>query len=415
MNDIRISKTALQMAAKSPILASSEKSELSILAMRLERGDISCIFYGDGEEGAGFYTEDGIYLPTFCADNDIAIAVILYHQAHEERKLRKITPNQLVIALDEFSKTNPSKYDRLQYGTWRSLIALSKSPRPDNIWYWHQPRSFLEDEDYEFMFFTERENSIFHLPLNPKFYGLIASVSDHGITSIEKTEVKENNQEKKEKENKTMNIPTMKFDFGPIRSNEVSLSPYGMAIRTPAGQSLAYNAATGQTVDVTGMTFDFKGMIYKVPVAINAVVAGDMVMHNGKPMYVTAVNGTNLNVIDILESEAKNVIPVTNMFGFNFVTKVVSFINFGANPTPDQPFGNLMPIMMASMVFGEGETPFGGDMDFGKMMMLSMMMGGTGGNPFANMFNLGMTTPAPAAPAVPTPPVVQTPPAPPQQ
>ncbi len=193
----------------------------------------------------------------------------------------------------------------------------------------------------------------------------------------------------KKENNKTMNMPTMKFDFGPVDSNSISLSPYGMAVITPNGTALTYDSANGQTIDVTGFTFDFKGMIYKVPTAVNQIQTGDMVMHNGKPMYVIDNCGTSIDAIDILESEAKTIIPITNMFGFNFVTKVVSFLNFGnTTPSPDQPFGNLMPIMVASMVFGDGKngTPFG-DMDFGKMMMMSTLMGGT--SPFGNMFNFG--------------------------
>ena len=89
-------------------------------------------------------------------------------------------------------------------------------------------------------------------------------------------------------------------------------------------------------------------------------------------MYVQSVEEDGIHCIDILNSENKVIVPVTNMFGFNFVTKVVSLMNFNAaQPSAENPFGNLM----MSSVMGDDS-----DNDFSKMMMMSMMMGGS--NPF---------------------------------
>lgn len=186
---------------------------------------------------------------------------------------------------------------------------------------------------------------------------------------------------KKYKENDTMKMPTMNFDFGPFTEpGVVALSPYGIAVRSSKGEYLTYNAATGATVDVTGFTFDFQKMIYKMPAAIKDLRAGDMVLHRGKPMYVQSVEEDGIHCIDILNSENKVIVPVTNMFGFNFVTKVVSLMNFNAaQPSAENPFGNLMPFMMMSSVMGDDS-----DNDFSKMMMMSMMMGSS--NPFTAMF-----------------------------
>ena len=183
------------------------------------------------------------------------------------------------------------------------------------------------------------------------------------------------------KENDTMKMPAMNFDFGPFTEpGVVALSPYGIAVRTTKGEYLTYNAATGATVDVTGFTFDFQKMIYKMPAAIKDLRAGDMVLHRGKPMYVQSVEEDGIHCIDILNSEAKVIVPVTSIFGFNYVTKVVSLMNVNAGlPSAENPFGNLMPFMMMSSVMGDDS-----DNDFSKMMMMSMMMGGS--NPFIAMF-----------------------------
>lgn len=206
---------------------------------------------------------------------------------------------------------------------------------------------------------------------------------DHVLTAPGSTWNKSNNDEKKE--NNTMKMPNMNFDFGPFTGKEVAVSPYGIAVRNKDGEYLAYNAASGSTINVTGFTFDFQQMIYKMPVAVKDLRAGDMIMHCGKPMYIqNADDSKNIQCIDILNSESKVVVPVTSIFGFNYVTKVVSLMNVNAGtPSADNPFGNIMPYMFMQSMFGDGEN----DSDMSKMLMLSMMMNG-GSTPFADMFNL---------------------------
>ena len=171
----------------------------------------------------------------------------------------------------------------------------------------------------------------------------------------------------------------MNIDFGPC-GDEVAFSPYGLAIRNSKGEYFTYNPTSKQTIDVTGFTFTFQNMVYRMPVAASAVKEGDMIIHKHHPMFVSSISEGNIEVIDILESEVKTVIPTSNPFGFNFITKIMPIVNFGNTaPSPDQPFGNLMPMMMASMVFGDNEGNNGNDM--GKMFMLSAMMGNS--NPFS--------------------------------
>lgn len=171
----------------------------------------------------------------------------------------------------------------------------------------------------------------------------------------------------------------MNIDFGPC-GDEVAFSPYGLAIRNSKGEYFTYNPTSKQTIDVTGFTFTFQNMVYRMPVAASAVKEGDMIIHKHHPMFVSSISEGNIEVIDILESEVKTVIPTSNPFGFNFITKIMPIVNFGNTaPSPDQPFGNLMPMMMASMVFGDNDGNNGNDM--GKMFMLSAMMGNS--NPFS--------------------------------
>ena len=188
-----------------------------------------------------------------------------------------------------------------------------------------------------------------------------------------------------------MNImPNVNFDFGPI-DDGIRISPFGLAIKNK-DQWITYDAENDKVIDVTGFTFDFGKIIYKIPVAVKDIKPGDLIIHQHRPMYVEVIEGGNIYTVDILAAEKKNVLPVTNVFNFNFVTKVVNLMNFNMGaPSPDQPFGNIMPLMMMSALMGDdkdGKNDFFGQMDMGKMMLMSAMMDGQ--NPLTNMFS-GLT------------------------
>lgn len=283
-----------------------------------------------------------------------------------------ITKEQMCKALLEFEiMVKEGRCNKMPYNTWRDLKqslnnSLIKYFEYDGTSTTTLLRAYYGGDSYKYTF-KDVPNILFILLL--KYY--------HANSTIN---IK--------KENDTMKTPAMNFDFGPVGDN-IAISPYGLAVKNKGGNWFTYDVNNSKTIDVTGFTFDFKNMIYKMPVAPKDLREGDMVLHQGKPMYITEVGATSIEAVDILDSEVKIIIPVASIFGFNFVTKIVSFLNLDTTtPSEDNPFGNLMPFMMASMVFGDndGTNPFE-DMDMGKLMMFSMMTGGQ--NPFANMFNFG--------------------------
>ena len=197
------------------------------------------------------------------------------------------------------------------------------------------------------------------------------------VKQMIKEEIKNNNNEEK-KEMKGFN-----FDFGPCTGDQVRMSMYGLAVKNAAGTYVSYNPKSGDIIDVDVLNFDGAKFMYKIPVAIKDIAVGDIIVHNRKPMFVTAVPGGTDNTItcvDVCAGEMKAVIPTTNMFGFNFITKIVSFFNtVGDNaPTPDAPFGNMLPFMLMN----EGETidpmmmmfMMGGKMDMSNPMMMYFML-----------------------------------------
>ena len=177
------------------------------------------------------------------------------------------------------------------------------------------------------------------------------------------------------------------FDFGPMNDGNVMYSPYGLAFRNSNNQYLTYNPTTKKTTDVTGLTIDLEGLIYKIPVGLNSVKPGDIIVHNGKPMCVEDIEYHSVICVDIENSELKTVIPPTNIFGFNYVTKITPLFNLGsANPSEDNPFGNIMPYLLFSTLTNNGSCGSGFDM---QTLLLMSMMNNADGNFFGNIFGNG--------------------------
>lgn len=165
------------------------------------------------------------------------------------------------------------------------------------------------------------------------------------------------------------------IEFGSCENDNIRMSMYGIAIKNKVGEWVSYNADEHEIVNVDIINFEGGNkLMFKMPVAMTQVNPGDVIIHNRIPMFVMASDtaGT-FKVVDPHSGEVKDIIPTTNVFGFNFVTKVVSIMEMsGMAPTKDQPFGNLLPLMMMSE---------GGDID-PMMMMLLMNQQGDGAMDF---------------------------------
>ena len=181
------------------------------------------------------------------------------------------------------------------------------------------------------------------------------------------------NGRKIEKEKENENMKGLNFDFGPCTNDGIKLSMYGVAIRNAAGNYVSYNKQTGDIIDVDCLNFDGGQFLFKMPVPIKDIKTGDVVIHNKKAMFVTTVDKGNVGVVDISAGEIKSIIPTKSMFGFDFVTKIVSIMDAVAGaPSPNEPFGNMLPFLMMQ----------DGKMD--KNMVLALMMSQNGGNFAAN-------------------------------
>lgn len=210
----------------------------------------------------------------------------------------------------------------------------------------------------------------------------------------------------KDKETSMETSNMFNFDFGPASSNQFRMSPYGLAVRTTTNGWIAYNAKTGDLMNVDILNFDISKMIYKMPVALSAIKPGDILMHGGKPVFVreVAANGNTVCVIDYANATVADILPVKSPFGFNFFTKICPLFNLDqVNADADNPFGNMLPFLMMNgekdgnfdpALFFMASTMTGGNVDFANnpMMMYFLMNHKDKGDilPFMLMMNNGL-------------------------
>lgn len=181
---------------------------------------------------------------------------------------------------------------------------------------------------------------------------------------------------KKDKENKNM---MFNFDFGKVTSDAVRVSMYGVAVKSVDGRYVSYDSKTHSIMDVEILNMPAGDFLYKMPVAIKDIKAGDVVIHNRVPMFVVDVHESTLKVIDIREGSEKEIYLTKSPFGFNFATKVVSLMDMtGGKADESNPFGNMLPFML----MGENKDfdPMmlmllnGGKMDMSNPMMMYFLM-----------------------------------------
>ena len=181
--------------------------------------------------------------------------------------------------------------------------------------------------------------------LNKRIYEIKDDIDNLYATKLDVDNY--NLDKENDKENKTM-MKGFNFDFGSCENDNVRMSLYGLAVKNAAGNWVSYNQHTGDIVDVDILNFDGGKWMWKMPVAIKDVIPGAVIIHQRKPMFVkeTVENNKKLLVIDVINGEEKTILPVRSPFGFDFVTQVISLFNPNNTATADNPFGNMLPLLM---------------------------------------------------------------------
>lgn len=211
----------------------------------------------------------------------------------------------------------------------------------------------------------------------------VAYYNTNSIDSISKLNARmsvlENTVENMSKKENGNMKDIFNFDFGKVTTDSVRVSMYGIAVKNLDGRYVAYDVKTHSIMDVDIVNMPAGEFLYKMPVTIKDVKAGDVVIHNRVPMFVVEAHASTLKVVDIREGTEKEIYLTKSPFGFNFATKVVSLMDMtGAKADEDNPFGNMLPFLM----LGDGKSvdpmmimlAFGGKMDMSNPMMMYFLM-----------------------------------------
>lgn len=218
-------------------------------------------------------------------------------------------------------------------------------------------------------------------------------------------------RDKEEEDKKMSNIFGNLFDnitFGRIETRSIKYSVRGIAFVDKNDRYFVYE--NGQAIDVTGMTMDMP--VFSIPTSIEQIKAEDVIFYKDRYVIIKEIQTDGLKVIDPINGEITTIIPEKSLFGFDFVNKIVDIFNgISMAADKDNPFGNLLPLMMLNNeeAYDGGNKMFqyflmaqsGGIKNFNEMVPMIMLMSGdkrnlndmlmlqmmSGNNWFGNIFN----------------------------
>lgn len=225
------------------------------------------------------------------------------------------------------------------------------------------------------------------------------------INTFSKKEKEINSQKGKNNNMVHLNNIFPNASFGPISSDIACLSPKGIAIYS-GDRWQAYDKESGNIIDVTPLNFNVSNLIYNMPVGVDQIQVGDIIMHAKKPMFVLNIENNDgkmrLTAIDIINAEEKVICPIKSIFGFDFYTKVICLVDMAGGFKADEknPFGNLAPWLLLSgqkdndmlpLLFLSGQ---GQKMDMNNPMFLMALCGN---KDMSNLLPFMLMTSAPKA------------------
>lgn len=197
------------------------------------------------------------------------------------------------------------------------------------------------------------------------------------------------------------------MQFGKLTTDKIKYSISGVAFADKNDKFFVYK--DNRAIDVTGMIIN--APMFAMPVAVNQIQPNDVIRFKNDYVIVKELVEDGVKVVNPVDGDIRTIIPQVNIFGFNYITKVINpFEGFTNTANETNPFGNIMPFMLMGDLKGDKDDMFkfmlmsqmgndtnmnqmlpfllmsdsGKDNDFLTMMMMTQMMGN---NPFN--FNAG--------------------------
>ena len=198
------------------------------------------------------------------------------------------------------------------------------------------------------------------------------------------------------KESKMNFLSSLNINCGKVNDPNLTASLNGVAIKGLDGQFRAYDKSKDKIMNVTGLTLG-NDYLYILPCALKDVKVGDVIINADTFVTVVKVhNDGTFTVVDPKASEQKIAVPAQNIFGFNYVSKIVNLLDGMINPSDDNPFGinplifvlldetksnNNSNLLLAAMLTGQND-----DMNINSMLPFLLM--DKGDNNMLTMFAL---------------------------
>ena len=171
--------------------------------------------------------------------------------------------------------------------------------------------------------------------------------------------------------------------FGKIQPGMCRLSMNGkIAIKTSNGYK-TYNTKTGRLTNCSNFAFDI-GEDFFFVIPTNKVSVGDIILANGKPRAVIAIEENAIKTFCYEDSTIETIVPEHHVFMGNtyFYGKIVSL--FGNSFGKKGGMNNMFKYMMLSEMM-KGNN---GSNGMNNMFPMMMMMGGNGfGDMFEGLFD----------------------------
>lgn len=149
-----------------------------------------------------------------------------------------------------------------------------------------------------------------------------------------------------------------------------------IAVKTTDGYK-AYDPKTGNLTNCANFVLDIGDDLFFV-MPTRSLKSGDIVLINGKPVYVLEIKSKNrVEVMCYEDSSIKTVIPERHAFlGRKFYGKIVSLMGSGLGGKGGF-FKNMLKLKMMSGMFG-GKSYSNDAMGMGNSMAMMMLMGNGG-------------------------------------
>ena len=257
-------------------------------------------------------------------------------------------------------------------------------------WLWAPTYIYAEDK---YLSFDKDDDYCHHMT---KHYGYVELTPGElsryyhnwgeAFTHIDKT-----SKNNKEISNMQNNILNLNIKFGQNTDEYITGTVMGVAVKGDDGWRI-YDKKKKEITSLGNMPV---GGIQTFLVPCTKVAVGDLIRESDEYYYVTKVNKNDITALSIETNEVKTIVPVKNILGFTFYTKVVSLTDY-----IDDNSSDIDPMVLMAMSGAQGgdvsqllpllmfKDKLGADDDISKLLLCTTMTSSGNNNQMSQLLPL---------------------------